>query len=149
MREAIDVRRGVNIRRHRGQMMYIYMYFDDPGIYYNKHGHEVPAQLAAEAGFEVDKYAKERYKRARMNEFKSKLEQELMAADEAPTDTVIAERGGFKLVKAGERHGKVFDSEGFAMNDRPVLMEDAEKLFNHLAPVDPVESKPKAAPKQA
>lgn len=147
MREAIDVRRGVNIRRHRGQMMYIYMYFDDPGIYYNKHGHEVPATLAAEAGFEVDKYAKERYKKARMAEFKSKLELELTAAEDAPTDTVLKERGGFKLVKLGEKHGKVFDESGQPMNDRPVLLSDAEALFNHLAPEEP--AKPKAAPKQA
>jgi len=152
MREAIDVRRGVNIRRHRAQMMYIYMYFDDPGVYYNKHGHEVPAALAAEAGFEVEKYAKERYKKQRMAEFKTKLEQELTAAEEAPTDTVLAERGGFKLVKLGEKHGKVFDTDGNPMNERPILLADAEALLEALAPTPvevAVEVKPKTAPKQA
>ena len=133
MTEAIDVRRGVMIKRHRASGMQVYMYFDTPGVYLNPHGGTVSEELAAQAGFDTKQYAKERLRRDRMASAMSAIEAELaLSADNA--ENVIEERDGFKIIELALGNANVVDEDGHLMNPVPIPVAQAKELLKHLAP---------------
>jgi len=137
MAMAIDLDRGVLIRKVRNANMKIFMYLDTPGEYFNVHGKEVPIQLASAAGFETEKYAKEKYKRDKMAEFRYKMEQELDIEAEGAPAKVLAERAGYKVVETALGYANVFDPDGLKLNERPITEAEAKLLLDFMAP--PVE----------
>lgn len=131
---AIDLNRGVLIRKMRDANMKIFMYFDTPGIYYNVHGKEIPEAVARAAGFETERYAKQRLKREKMKEFERTIEAQLAmeAEDDAPP-AILAERGEFKVIDAKLGNVWVIDASGDKMNERPITQEAGMLLLTVLA----------------
>jgi len=128
---AIDLDSGVMLKRHTSGM-YVYMYFDNPGVYLNGFGKEVPEAIAEEAGFNTKLYAKEKLKRERMAEAMSAIEMELELAKEQGTEKVLVEGGGYKVIGLGLGTANVLDEDGNQMNAQPIPVEMAKALFKKL-----------------
>lgn len=132
---AIDLNRGVLMRKYRAANMQVYMYFDTPGIYFNVHGKEVALDVARAAGFDVDRYAKMKLKREKMREFEQTIEAQLAMEDESGEGpAVLAERGGFKVIDAKLGNVWVVDADGEKMNDRPISEKAGLLLLDQLVP---------------
>ena len=93
----IDLDRGVISRSHPSLGMDVYMYVDDPGVYLTAHGTEVALALAEQAGFEVDKYAKQHKIKVAM----ANAQADVLAQFNEATTEVLVERNGFKVVDIG------------------------------------------------
>jgi hypothetical protein len=141
----IDVDRGVSIRqvtKFENQYKFapdpkyggltVYMYVDEPGIYYDVHGRLVPEGLAQLAGFEVDKNAKLRNKREAMAKFEKRLAEELLIETD-DEEVVIAAEGDWKVVALPMDRAKIVDiSTGEAVTAVPMPRGDALVLLAHL-----------------
>ncbi len=147
---AINLDRGVLIRKVRSANMKIFMYFDTPGVYYNVHEKEVPEGLAIAAGFDTDKYSKLKFKREKMREFEKTIEAQLAMEEEdaAQPPKVLAERGGFKVIDAKLGNVWVLDEDGEKMNDRPINVPTGMLLLDQLAGPATKGKKAKQEPEQ-
>jgi hypothetical protein len=73
---AIGWKEGLAIREHpRG--FRVAMKKKEPGTYFTQLGTEVPEEVAREAGFDVDRYRKDRLRRERVSEAMQAIETEL------------------------------------------------------------------------
>lgn len=135
----IDYDRGVIINTHPGSGMDVFMYVDQPGQYLTAHNKEVPDNLAREAGYDVDRLAKERLRMSRKAQASAIIDKEL--SDEANTqEECVDVRNGFRLVSIGMGRHNVKDPDGNILNAHPLPKESAETLFNAMAG-DEVKSK--------
>lgn len=124
----IDLNRGVTKRKHYtgGD---VYMYKDVPGVYLNVYGEEVSEKLAKQCGFPVERLALERERRGKVAEEIAKIN-ERYGVDQ---DKVVYEKGGFKVVGAGEGRYQVMSPEGHLMTEQPLTEKEAKKLVDTLA----------------
>lgn len=129
----IDYNRGVLIRSHPALQMDIYMYHDSPGVYLNGYGTEIAEALAAEAGYPVEVYSKEKERRRRVAQATEAIERELNAA--APQRKVVREQGGFRMVDMGLDRFQIEDPNGAVLHKDFLTKALADKLLNSLAPV--------------
>lgn len=144
MSHRIDVDRGVDIRqvvkfenqhkfapdpRYGG--LTVYMYMDDPGVYYDVHGNKLPEGIAKMAGFSIDKLAKARKKKEAMAQFEKRIAQEL--ALEQDEEIVIREAGDWKILALPMDRAKIVDKDtGEMVTPVPLSRSDADALLNHL-----------------
>lgn len=142
---AIDVDRGVTIRQvvkfnDHGQFspdpayggLMVYMYKDEPGVYYDTHGRKVPEHLADIAGFDTKRNAKSRRKHEAMKDFERKLAQEL--ALEADEEIILAENSEYRVVALPMERAKIVDREtGAPVTHVPMPQADALSLFNLMS----------------
>lgn len=126
----IDYDRGVIINNHQASGMDVFMYVDTPGVYLNAHGTEVKESLAQEAGFPVERYARERLRRERMTKAMQAIDAEL--ASIGTVREVIAENKGFKAVHIGLGRHRVEDPDGGMLTDQDLTKEQAELLLEKL-----------------
>ena len=127
---AIDLDRGVIYRSHPSLNMNIYMYVDDPGVYYTAHGTPVDSALAEQAGFEVDKLDKKHKIKMALAEAQA----DVMARFGEAKPEVLMERDGFKVMDMGMGRCNVLGPDGDLLNKMPISKEQAEVLLKHLAP---------------
>ena len=133
----IDYNRGVHIMIHAGMGMDIFMYVDDPGVYFNAHGMPVVEELARQAGFPVDEYRKEREIRRRKSEAAEAIDAEF---ERQATEPVLhAERAGFKIMNMGVGRFKVYGPEGEELHKNYLPEDVAVGLLDKLAPLTPAE----------
>ena len=85
---------GVSIRRDPETGSDVFMYRQDPGVYYSANGLQVSATMAKRAGFEVEHFAKEREKLQKMKEFQQSWD----SANKTTSKDIVAERGEYHLV---------------------------------------------------
>jgi hypothetical protein len=109
------------------------MYADTPGIYLNVQGLPVTSDLAARAGFDVDKYYKARVKRERMAAAQLVIEQELNESNSKKK--VIKERNGWAIVALGFGKHVIEDPDGQSVSERTLTGEEAAVVFDHLVPI--------------
>lgn len=130
----VDAPGGVTIMRQKTNDggMYIYMYNSQPGTYLNAHGKEIPEALAAEVGFPVDKFRKERIKREKMAQYMSQIEAELEMLSSDGEEVVLHEGNGYKIVAVNEDSANVFTSEGDKLNTTVLPNSAAITLFEKL-----------------
>jgi hypothetical protein len=129
----IDFDRGVIIGKDQATGVNVYMYADTPGIYLNVQGLPVTTELAARAGFDIDKYYKARVKRERMAAAKAVIEQEL--DENNSKKKVIKERNGWAIVALGFGKHVIEDPDGQSVSERTLTGEEAQVVFDHLVPV--------------
>lgn len=129
----IDLNRGVRMSKDPMSQLEVYMYLDTPGVYLDPLGHEVPEEIAARAGYDVEKFGKAQLKAQRMASFMETLDAEL---DTSTERTIICERDGYKLVEIGTLgHVLVVDDEDRPLVATPLPRELGEDLFNRMAPM--------------
>lgn len=137
-KQVIDYNRGVVKNVHPSGVA-VYMYVDTPGVFINAFGTEVTVELAKSSGFDTDPLLRKRAYNERVNEAMANIEAE-MTSGEARREPVM-ERDGFKVLDIGLGRHDIEDPDGNKLNTLPMPLEQAELLFNQLAPKDgsPVE----------
>lgn len=135
--------------------MFVYMYKDEPGKYYDVHGRPLPEGIAKRAGFPVEQLAKQRHKREVLKTIEDRLSIEL--ALELGEEVILSGDDGMPLENATWKvlalpmdRAKVVDKEtGEAVTAVPMPRPDAIMLFNELtrtdAQVKVIEQQAKAA----
>lgn len=129
----IDYDRGVSFQLHPKTGMNIYMYKDAPGHYINAFGSPVSDALAREAGFDIERFGKEKIKRERMAIAMGAIERELEAQGDAKPEPVY-EKAGFKVYDIGLGRHNVVDPDGNQLNASPLSREIADVLIRELTP---------------
>lgn len=137
MPNKINVDRGVLICIHPASGMNVYMYKDDPGVYLNAFGSEISEQIAKEAGYDVARWGKEHIKKARMATAMKAIEKELVLAEDEPTQKVVEEKAGFKLISIGLGRHQVLDPDDNMLTPTAMPKEQAQLLFEALVPKTP------------
>lgn len=126
----IDYDRGVLIKQIASTGMEVFMYRNDPGVYYTAHGSEVNKALAELAGFDVTRHTAMREHRQRVNRASEMIAKELEVDNGVGKRIVVQEVAGFKMVDLGKGRYWVEDEHG-PLNKGTVLTKDmAETVFN-------------------
>jgi hypothetical protein len=137
MTSPIDVERGVIYRKHRETEMGIYMYWDDPGYYYDEHGHPLSEEFARQAGFPVEEHAKERFRKEKLKAFNDEITKTMQAAEDMMDKEVLKERGEFQVLAMPYEQAIVVDGQGNKLTPKPIARTQAFGLLDHLAPEAP------------
>jgi hypothetical protein len=137
----IDYDLGVIINIHKNTGMDVFMYVDEPGVYLNAHGDKVAQEIAAEAGYDVEKYSKARVKMDRKKQALAMIDAEL-ADEKDVVEVALAERNGYKVVSTGLGRHHVVDPDGNRLTTFPVSLDIAQKLFDGMAGEAKAEEKP-------
>lgn len=112
--------------------MAVYMYKDEPGIYYDVHGKVIPEVLAKRAGFPTDKLAKAKRRRDAVAALEAQFRAELDAEDQ-DEEVVLAEAGDWKIVQLPMGRAKVVDkTNGESVTPVPMPVEAAKVLLGEL-----------------
>jgi len=131
----LDAPGGVRMSKDPVSQLEVYMYYAKPGEYLTPLGGSVPEEIAARAGYDVEFFGKQKLRAEKVAEFQQLLDLEMNTEGDG---TVLAERGGYKLVEVGTLgHVKVLDSEGHAVVNIPYPRELGEELFSKLAGPEP------------
>lgn len=146
---SIDVDRGVISRLHREAGVRVYMYWDKPGYYFDDHERNLSDEFAAQAGFQTELHAKERFKAEKMAEFNKQVDLSLAAAEEAEDKEVLRQKGEYKALAMPYGAAIVVDGEGNKLTPSPVPRESAFGLLDALVPTvaTPKKAKEKEAAK--
>lgn len=127
---AIDYDKGVVIRRADKLGIEVFMYKRQPGVYLSQHGKTLPEVIAKEAGFDVDVLGKRARARARLTEFRDKLEAETELEEGKVVRRVVYEAGGFRVVQLGHPSRNVVeDSDGHLLTEGVFLAQDVAKTL--------------------
>lgn len=137
----VDVNRGCVIRIDPTSGAAVYMYWDQPGVFFNDHARQVPPEFAAQAGFDIEPLLKARRKQEAFA--KARQEVEAQFNDKSERE-VLEQEGEFLLVHLGKGQYTVEYDDGTALIPRPVSKELAEKTYRSLFPPpeeDPIPAK--------
>ena len=144
---VIDVDRGVTIRQivkfdkvntHKFEpdMKYggltVYMYKDDPGVYYDVHGNKLPDGVAKLAGYPIDILAKQRRKKEALKAFDEEMKRQLdLEPDEE--SVVLASDGDWAVMSLPGGRARVVDREtGKSITPLTLPEKDALLLLKEL-----------------
>lgn len=137
----IDLDRGVHSRTHPATGMDVYMYVDDPGVYLTAHGTPVPEELAVQAGFPTQEYAKKRRIKLALAAAHNKVMQELAEANQGEK-IVTKERDGFRVVDLGYDRYQVLSPDGDVLNTTYLSLNHALILLDQLVPPEEEATEP-------
>lgn len=133
--EPIDLNRGVIICIHPTGMR-VNMYVDDPGVYLTIHGGTISEEIAKQAGFPVEKHAKQRIKLQRLADAKARITRDMEAEDlERDEVEVVSEVGGYRIVHIGLGRHQVQDADGSPLHTEQLTREQADSLLKGLTEV--------------
>lgn len=123
---SFDRDKGMTIRFHPSGAR-VGMYKDTPGVYYDGKGERVNKDMAREAGFDVERLARERRKQKKIQKAKERIEAEeeqalRQAEEEAERE---ADDEDYEVYHAGGGKYAVRDAEGNRLCD-PTTKEEAE-----------------------
>lgn len=124
----IDLNRGVTKRIHPDGFA-VCMYKDDPGVYYDSTGTPLSMEVAKEARFPVEQYARAR---ERLAKAKAALEAIAMEYGEIPVGHVIETSGDYAVVHAGEGQFHVCDKDTNRLT-KAMDREAAVRLVRRMA----------------
>lgn len=141
--QVIDYDRGV-IKNVHPSGVAVYMYVDTPGVFINAFGTEVDVELAKSSGFDTEPLLRKRIYNERVSEAMENIEAE-MVTGEAKREPIM-ERDGFKVLDIGLGRHDIEDPDGNKLNTLPMPLEQAELLFNQLAPKDEATEDPEPEP---
>lgn len=144
MPQAIDVNRGVEIRRERSTGVRVYMYVSEPGVYLNAFGKPIAESFAAKAGFPVEQYARARTAREKIADFTRKMQDEMNVENLTENRKVLASRGGYTVYEMPYGNAVVVSDEGDNLTPTPIAKAQAMELLEALVPETP---EPKVATK--
>lgn len=136
MTKQLDLDRGVKIRKHPTGAS-VFMYKDQPGVYYNAFGRVVPDKFARAAGFDTETLGRERLRRERIEVAAQTINKEFQAAQ--GNREVVAERAGFKMVKLPMGRFEVVSPEGDKVHDKYLTRREADSVLDAMAGPEPQE----------
>jgi hypothetical protein len=125
----IDAPGGAQIR-HTGDGMAIYMLFSQPGVYLNDHNKRVPEVIAAMAGYDTERWGKERRKREALAKATQAIDAEYNVATQR---RVLIEHEEYRVVEIQPGYYNIEFDDGTILNARgPVSQEIAMRRFYEL-----------------
>lgn len=134
--------KGVVIRLIDNLNMEVFMYKNEPGVYYSAHGKELPKAIAARAGYDVEALELKRLHRQRVAQASETIASELQLKGDG-RKRVIEEAGGFRIVVFGPGRHEVEDADGQSLTPGAALTLDlARTVFNDLVAKARVEESP-------
>lgn len=134
VKTPIDLDRGVMLCRSNDSQMDIYMYLDDPGRYYNAAGKEVGEHLAEIAGFQTDRFRKERLIREKMKATEEAIRSQI-EAEVYGERVFVKEVGDYRLVQVGSLgYHRIEDKDGIVLTKKLLTLAEADKLLAALVP---------------
>jgi len=113
MASAIDLDRGVVMKVNTARQFHVCMYVDQPGVYYNPKGIEVPVEMAREAGFDVVADAREK---DRLSKRKAAVAEIDKAYEVVAEGEIVEVAGSYKIVHVGGGWHNVLDGNDEIMN---------------------------------
>lgn len=136
LRQIVTFNDPTNPRKYEPDINYggmaVYMYKDEPGVYYDAHGKVVPELMAQKAGFPTDKLAKAKRRRDAVAALEAQFRAEL-EADDQDEAVVLAEAGGYKVIALPMGRAKVVDKDtGDSVTPVPMPVEAAKVLLGEL-----------------
>lgn len=118
----------------------VYMYVDQPGVFYNAFEIEVSDDLARRAGYDVDVLRKHKLANERRADFEKALRAEMELGVDPGDAKVVQEREGFKLMDIGKDRFQILGPDGYLVNKSgPLPGKRAAALFNEVIPEKPKE----------
>lgn len=145
---VIDYDRGVLIMTEPLSGSDVFMYVDEPGKYLSAHGTPISEQFAKAAGYDVEKFAKDRVKLDRKRIASAAIDAEL-SDDKDTKNNVVETVGGYKLVDIGLGRYLIRDPDDNLVTATPLAKEHAMKVISLLAEKDEVSAVPESAPSLA
>jgi hypothetical protein len=143
---AIDLDRGVTHSRHPSGMD-IYMYKDDPGVYYTAKGAQVPPAVAAHAGFDVKRYEKARQRKIYLAQAAETINRQQGEDEE---NEVVREEQGFQIIHLKHGRHQLVSPAGDEILPEPQPLEMVELVLkDFLNPVDTGEEETPKVPLKA
>jgi hypothetical protein len=130
---CIDVDAGYSIKELPDGTR-IFMHKAHPGTYLNASGEEISEAIAKQAGFDTERYRRERTRSDKMAEAQAVIEQELTAHQATPEASVVAERNGYRLLDVGYSRFQVTLDDGTPVTPKAVTLPLARSIFAKLAP---------------
>lgn len=124
---AVDFDRGVIIRDHPGIGISVYMYSDNPGVYFDAYGNELSIAVAEQAGYDVDILQKKKALIERRRLAIAAIDAEAEAEPESVK--VISENGPFKALDIGSGRAVIEDADGNRITPSPITVQQAKKLI--------------------
>jgi hypothetical protein len=125
---------GIQMRQGPGGMC-IYMYNDEPGVFYNERGGKISDRLAEQAGFDVNSLSREKRKQAAMRAAGLAVEEEF--ASQGGHSKVVKERGEYRMVEVAEGLFSIQfiepDGKGTTLTKVALARKAADKLFDDMA----------------
>lgn len=109
----------------------VHMYWGEPGVYYGDHGLELPEQMGKAAGFDTEKYKRERLKREALGKATVAIDLEYATMS---VREVELERDAYRLVHVGEGRYNIEYEDGTLMNPQPLTKDIALRVFEQLSP---------------
>lgn len=125
----IDLNRGVEIRRHKATGSQVFMYVDEPGVYFNENAVDCGEEIARECGFDTETHGKLKERQERLEESRVKVEEDL-GLDQ---DIEIAKRFGFTVIESTPNSHDIFDPNGQKVNAHPMEKAEAIRVMNQFA----------------
>lgn len=149
----IDLDRGISCMKSKEGDFHIYMYLDEPGLYYNANEVRVPDKLAKAAGFDVETHKLQRLKREKLAKANAQIDEEIaaMAGDTTKKTLASDEKTGFRVVDIGLGRANVLDHDGGKINNRAMTHTEAMLLYKEFTSMDEDENdlEDVAAPKSS
>lgn len=136
-RQLIGQPNGGCVHRTGPGGMQVFMYCDDPGVFYNERGGRVSEGIARQAGFDVDTLSKAQRKKQAMLQAQKTVEEEYAGI---AAMKIIEERGEYRLVEPAPGHFQIqfveADGSGSTLTTSPLTEKAARKLFVEMAGED-------------
>lgn len=121
---------GVLIKSISSTGMEVFMYRNEPGVYYTAHGTEVNKALAEMAGFDVARHTALREHKKRVALASETIAKELDVLNGVGARVVKEELGGFRLVDIGKGRFLVEDDHGPLNQGTVLTYQMAKTVFD-------------------
>ena len=124
-KKGLDVERGCEIRQNRQLGIWIGMYVDEPGRYYDFRGNEVTLDAARNACFPVDEHLREQEKQAKINEATRRIHEQYGAVAQGE---VVATINNLRIEHAGFGRWRVIGPDDDPVHDGTMTRAAAEEF---------------------
>lgn len=144
MTEQLDWDAGVTSKHHKSGI-WVNMYKNKPGIFYDNRGGVVPESIAQDCGFDVKKLKLIAERKSKVDSAMKDIEAEFSASDDRE---VIFQRGDYMVIAGPKGTADIIDIDGNAMNTVIMKKSEAVALAKELTKnvIEPEESNPPEAP---
>lgn len=125
----LDMNRPLMYCTHKASGARVFMYLDDPGLYLDQHGRPFPEEAAKEAGFQVERYRKQRIMQKERAKFEEAMKAELKISDDVET---YLEKGSLRIQHYPETGMAFLERDGERLYATPIPLSTAVTLFNQF-----------------
>ena len=126
---AIDWNRGVTSRQHKKSGIWVNMYKDSPGVFYDMRGGVVPSSIAKDCGFDIAKLKRAAQRKNEIDKVMKEMDEKYSGSSD---QEVIFERGDYKVVAASKGFADIYDVDGNHWNTVQMKSKEAIEIVKKL-----------------